>query len=792
MKIRLAILIFVLAPLWLSAQTQVTGPTIIQGGTAGPQGPMGPAGPNCQVSSPPGSCNINGNLTATNGTFPAASVNSVLNETLFPGATAAIRIGNACAAAATPLTPVIVPPSETDTSMVTPSKNCQIIDYRGTSIPTYYGSFNSGNTAGFTNGVLTESFETRTSNPSLYQGFANDWHYYAALKGGTYFYPLGPTGGGNGAKTDYFNIAVMSTFNTIAQKTGIISQSWSTANGETMGIQSYITEGGGYQGPGAEPTEALRIQMQQMGTTGTSTTGGLVTGAIAAITGTGPYTVNFNATSNLTGLGEHCCIRDLGRLYNTGTFVSATANSNTPIAGVTSVSIAGSGTTWTTLGVGSHSTYNTTANSSGFILTATNLCFTISGAQNDGFDVVLPIDSIVDDTHLNVIPQGVGTSQNTGWFAGWPTSGSYQINGCAFPSSTSQNSVANTGTFTTSDVSGLTSGHSIDQSIAYNLDMAGIQLVQTRHIGRAGYGGGVNILNNSSANAPQFSYGMAVSGNYACALCVQTSNQPVAPYDTVATFSRPNGSSVNYANFEDLSQASTGKWSFWNARMSDGVLRTMIQADPNTASATYGLTFPTGNVAISTGALAVGETTVPGAHPFQVLNADTASAFEVGKTGYGVGVGAASSNHVRFNIQTLSGDGVGFYFVEGANMSSQAPFVEYYGYNSGSALRYYNWQDNGSGQLINEHRANGVISTWYSDAEATTTASVNGSTGAIIGTSVKSTATTFSGLGTCNAGAEGTRRGVTDSTTATYGATIAGSGTNHVPAYCNGTNWVVD
>jgi hypothetical protein len=49
----------------------------------------------------------------------------------------------------------------------------------------------------------------------------------------------------------------------------------------------------------------------------------------------------------------------------------------------------------------------------------------------------------------------------------------------------------------------------------------------------------------------------------------------------------------------------------------------------------------------------------------------------------------------------------------------------------------------------------------------------------------------FSALPACASGTEGTLAAVTDSTTATYGATITGSGTNHVLAYCNGTNWTV-
>jgi len=51
--------------------------------------------------------------------------------------------------------------------------------------------------------------------------------------------------------------------------------------------------------------------------------------------------------------------------------------------------------------------------------------------------------------------------------------------------------------------------------------------------------------------------------------------------------------------------------------------------------------------------------------------------------------------------------------------------------------------------------------------------------------------TTVAGFGTCNAGAEGTLRPVTDATSATFGALVVGGGTNHVIAYCDGTNLVV-
>jgi hypothetical protein len=49
----------------------------------------------------------------------------------------------------------------------------------------------------------------------------------------------------------------------------------------------------------------------------------------------------------------------------------------------------------------------------------------------------------------------------------------------------------------------------------------------------------------------------------------------------------------------------------------------------------------------------------------------------------------------------------------------------------------------------------------------------------------------FASIGTCNAAAEGTLKPVTDSNTNTWGTTVAGGGTNHILAYCDGTNWTV-
>ena len=49
----------------------------------------------------------------------------------------------------------------------------------------------------------------------------------------------------------------------------------------------------------------------------------------------------------------------------------------------------------------------------------------------------------------------------------------------------------------------------------------------------------------------------------------------------------------------------------------------------------------------------------------------------------------------------------------------------------------------------------------------------------------------FASLPTCNSTNEGMVRGVNNSNTNVWGATIAGGGSNHVLAFCNGTNWTV-
>ena len=81
--------------------------------------------------------------------------------------------------------------------------------------------------------------------------------------------------------------------------------------------------------------------------------------------------------------------------------------------------------------------------------------------------------------------------------------------------------------------------------------------------------------------------------------------------------------------------------------------------------------------------------------------------------------------------------------------------------------------------------------TGFMDGVTLTTPTFVIDSGTVTAVGFTSPAVAFSGLPACNGAVEGTTRAVTDSTTATWGATVTGTGSNHVLAYCNGTNWTV-
>lgn len=100
---------------------------------------------------------------------------------------------------------------------------------------------------------------------------------------------------------------------------------------------------------------------------------------------------------------------------------------------------------------------------------------------------------------------------------------------------------------------------------------------------------------------------------------------------------------------------------------------------------------------------------------------------------------------------------------------------------------------------------NNWIFRWVNDAQTantpwliagrsgmtTTGITLTGASITLAGTTTLTTPTsTVAALGTCNAGVEGARRGVSDATAPAFLAALTGGGTVHAVAFCNGTAWV--
>ncbi len=109
------------------------------------------------------------------------------------------------------------------------------------------------------------------------------------------------------------------------------------------------------------------------------------------------------------------------------------------------------------------------------------------------------------------------------------------------------------------------------------------------------------------------------------------------------------------------------------------------------------------------------------------------------------------------------------------------------GYGSGTSIGSHHSNQGMDFKLTNDQNVPlGVLSSIGPTVIGTGTLGSLNWTG-ILGTK----AYAFSALPTCASGLEGMMAAITDSTTATWGATIAGSSTNHVMGRCNGTNWTV-
>jgi len=107
-----------------------------------------------------------------------------------------------------------------------------------------------------------------------------------------------------------------------------------------------------------------------------------------------------------------------------------------------------------------------------------------------------------------------------------------------------------------------------------------------------------------------------------------------------------------------------------------------------------------------------------------------------------------------------------------------------YFFQSASPVNYLTFNGNGTGNAPK-------VAASGSDTNIDLELAGKGTGAAYTSNGLRLKKTTVSGLPTCNAAAEGTMIAVTDATSTTFNAALAGSGANHVVAYCNGTGWTV-
>lgn len=131
-----------------------------------------------------------------------------------------------------------------------------------------------------------------------------------------------------------------------------------------------------------------------------------------------------------------------------------------------------------------------------------------------------------------------------------------------------------------------------------------------------------------------------------------------------------------------------------------------------------------------------------------------------------------------------NGTGYGFHYVGAA--ANQVGFIKYnLGFGGGAEVEQMCFAVDTSGNYPLAIKSLGTTGPYEVDVNAPLVVASSGANTIQSGTNL------FSALPACVSGKEGMQAPVTDSITITNGATITGSGTNHVNGYCNGTNWVV-
>ncbi len=146
----------------------------------------------------------------------------------------------------------------------------------------------------------------------------------------------------------------------------------------------------------------------------------------------------------------------------------------------------------------------------------------------------------------------------------------------------------------------------------------------------------------------------------------------------------------------------------------------------------------------------------------------------VGVEAYSIGLISGTSGDFYCHHGLVAGGGGVCYFADVANDAGHLP-------NSFSQSVQFDSVNSAGIDVFTSVRANPQNSLEVSSG---------GSPGTSFG-SIRQVPTTFADLPACGTTVEGTTATVTDSYVNAWGTTVAGGGTNHVLAYCDGTQWTV-
>lgn len=254
----------------------------------------------------------------------------------------------------------------------------------------------------------------------------------------------------------------------------------------------------------------------------TASKGGVYTGTLGTVSGT---TVPVTGTYNPNTLGASRFIRDFSNELDCNYSWTTAVNSGTYPAFVTQqIAVTGTGcastlpwnatnphTQWNCPAIGGLSAGNPACTGQ---ITQTNAVACFDGGASGGLDACVPVTNFSGGL-LTVNLFDDFTSASTPWPTNWALTGIVRIYGAAYPTAVTTAGPGQPVTaFTSADVSGLGTGHTVDQVQAYNTAEQDIHSVANMPMGIAGHGDGAFLSNFSPVNSPAKNAAVRTGGYY--------------------------------------------------------------------------------------------------------------------------------------------------------------------------------------------------------------------------------------------------------------------------------------